>query len=291
MKSNSLAPVQHHGEILSIQNVADCRILASRYRPNLVVPSHIHDRACIGFIVDGQCEETFSNHVMDLRQHELFFRPAGEVHVDKSGCAGFRCLIAEVSDGWLQHIRDYTVVPSEPICVKNANLSWLSMRLHTECGLGEYASPLVMEGLMLEIAAGLVGHRRVNPRGPGPIWLQSAREALHAKFHEPLRLSAVANWVGIHPVHLAREFRKHHRCTVGQYVRKLRVESASQKLAESDSPLVAIALEVGFANQAHFCRIFKIVTGMTPARYRSGSRLANPGQNASIMKGALAPQR
>lgn len=77
MKSNSPAPVQHHGEILSIQNVADCRGLASRYRPNLVVPSHIHDRACIGFIVDGQCEETFSNHVTDLRQHELFFRPAG----------------------------------------------------------------------------------------------------------------------------------------------------------------------------------------------------------------------
>ena len=94
----------------------------------------------------------------------------------------------------------------------------------------------------------------------------------------------VADWVGIHPVHLAREFRKHQGCTVGRYVRKLRVESASRKLMESDSPLALIALEVGFANQAHLCRIFKLVTGISPARYRALARAANRRQHVAIMK-------
>jgi AraC family transcriptional regulator len=225
---------------------------------------------------------------MNLSQHKLFFRPAGEIHANRSGRTGFHCLIAEVPDGWLEHVRDYADLPGPPFCLQNADLSWLSMRLYQECRLGRFASPLAIEGLMLEIAAGLVRRPRVDPLGPSPIWLRRAREALHAHCHEPVRLSTVAGWVGIHPVHLAREFRKHRGCTVGQYVRRLRVESAIRKLVESESPLAAIALEVGFANQAHFCRTFKLVTGISPARYRAVSRAANRRHNVSIMKDASA---
>ena len=287
MKPNSLAPT-HHGEILSVQNVANCRIFVSRHHPGLVLSDHIHDRACIGFVVEGQCEERLSTRVLDLSQHKLFFRPAGEIHANRAGSNGFRCLIAEVPDAWLDRIRDYAALPSQPCCFQNADLSWLSMRLYQECRLGGLASPLAIEGLMLEIAAGLLRQPRVDPHGHSPIWLRRAREALHAHCHESLRLSTVAAWVGVHPVHLAREFRKRHGCTVGQYVRRLRVESASRRLVESDSPLAAIALEVGFANQAHFSRIFKSVTGISPARYRADSRAANRRHHVSIMKDTSA---
>ena len=289
MKSSSLAPT-HHGEILSVQNVANCRIFVSRHRLGLALSDHIHDRACIGFVVEGQCEERLSTRVLDLSQHKLFFRPAGEIHANRSGRNGFHCLIAEVPEGWLEHVRDYAALAGQPFCVQNADLAWLSMRLYQECRLGGFASPLAIEGLMLEIAAGLVRQQRVDPRGHSPIWLRRAREALHAHCHESLRLSTVAGWVGIHPVHLAREFRKHHGCTVGQYVRKLRVESASRKLIESDSPLAVIALEVGFANQAHFCTLFKLVTGISPARYRAVARAANHRHNVSIMKDESGPR-
>lgn len=282
-----LAPTSH-GEILSVQNVANCRIFTSRHRPGLVLPDHTHDRACIGFVAAGQCEERLSSRVMNLSEHKLFFRPAGEMHSNRSGRTGFDYLIAEVSDGRLEHVRDYATLPRQPFCVRSADLSWLSMRLYRECSLGGFASPLAIEGLMLEIAAGLAPGQRLDPLPDSPVWLRRAREALHAHCHESLRLGMVADWVGIHPVHLAREFRKHHGCTVGQYVRRLRVESASRKLVESDSPLATIALQVGFASQAHLCRIFKLATGISPARYRAVSRAANRRHNASIMKDASA---
>jgi len=288
VKLNSLAQT-HHGEILTVQNVANCRIFDSQHRPGLVLPDHTHDRTCIVFVVEGQCEERLGTRVIDLCQRKLFFRPSGEIHANRSGRTGFHCLIVEVSDGWLEHVRDYASLPGQPLCVQNADVSWLCTRLYQECGLGEFASPLAIEGLMLEIAAGIVRHQRVDPRGHGPIWLRRAREALHAHCHEPLHLSAVASWVGIHPVHLAREFRRHYGCTVGEYVRRLRVESASRKLVESDSPLGVIALDVGFANQAHFCKIFKIVTGISPARYRAVSGAAKSRHNVSIVKDESAP--
>ena len=283
MKLNSVAPANHAG-ILSVHNVANCRIFASRYRPGLVLPKHVHDRTCIGYVIEGQCEEQISGGVMDLSQHKMFFRPAGEIHANRAGSNGFRCLIAEVTDGWLDRIRDYGTLPSQPCCFHNADISWLSMRLYQECRLGQIASPLAIEGLMLEIAAGFVREQRADGHRDSPVWLKRAREALHEHCHEAVHLSVVAGWVGIHPVHLAREFRKHEGCTVGQYVRKLRVESASRKLTESDLPLAVIALEVGFANQAHLCRTFKLVTGISPARYRAVARAANRRQQVAIMK-------
>jgi AraC-like DNA-binding protein len=37
----------------------------------------------------------------------------------------------------------------------------------------------------------------------------------------------------------------------------------------SDSPLTALAYESGFYDQAHFCRVFKTYTGLTPKQYRN----------------------
>jgi AraC family transcriptional regulator len=281
--SNSLART-HNREILSLHSVSNFRISLNRHPPGLVIPKHIHDRACIGFVVEGDCEEKLSNRVIELGRHKLFFRPAEEVHANRAGRDGFRYLIAEVANSWLDHIRNYAALPSRPSCFQNADLSWLSLRLYRECRLGELASPLAIEGLMLEVASGLLRHQRVDSDSHSPIWLRRATEALHAHCHESLRLSMVAAWVGVHPVHLAREFRKYHGCTVGHYVRRLRVELAGRKLIDSDSTLAAIALEVGFANQAHLSRIFKDVTGISPARYRADSRAANRRHHVSIVK-------
>jgi AraC family transcriptional regulator len=271
VKSASPAP-SHHGEILDVQHLANARIFASRHRPGLVVPDHAHDRACIGFVLAGRCEEQLNTRSLDLSRHKLFYRPAGEIHSNRSGRNGLHCLIAEVSDDWLKHVGSYGALPREPLCTQNAQITWLALRLHREHSLGGFASALAIEGLMLELGSALIQRQRPERRRPGPAWLNCAQEMLHAHFQETVRLGEVASRVGIHPVHLAREFRKFHGCTVGQYVRKLRVEAAARKLAESDLPLATIALETGFANQAHLSRIFKLVTGLTPARYRDSSR-------------------
>jgi AraC family transcriptional regulator len=82
-------------------------------------------------------------------------------------------------------------------------------------------------------------------------------------------LKTIADSVAVHPVHLVRTFRRFYRSTVGEYLRRLRIEFASQQLAGTDTPLADIALASGFADQCHFTRTFKRLTGLTPARYRA----------------------
>jgi len=109
---------------------------------------------------------------------------------------------------------------------------------------------------------------RVSDHKP-PRWLAQALELLREQFSEHLTIAYLARSVGVHPVHLAREFRKFYRCTIGEYIRQLRIEYACRKLSISDASLAAIASGAGFSDQSHFSRTFKRLVDMTPAQYRA----------------------
>jgi AraC family transcriptional regulator len=57
--------------------------------------------------------------------------------------------------------------------------------------------------------------------------------------------------------------------SVGEYLRRLRLDWAASQLAATETPLALLAAEAGFADQSHFTRAFKRHAGLTPARYRS----------------------
>jgi AraC family transcriptional regulator len=150
--------------------------------------------------------------------------------------------------------------------------SWLAGRLYREYQRLDNVSLLAMEGLALEILAEMSRHRIPCPERTPPRWLLRAQELLHARFHENLSLDEIASEAGVHPVHLARVFRRHFGCTPGDYLRKLRVESACRHLATSDLPLIEIALSAGFADQSHFTKTFRRLMRMTPGEFRRNFR-------------------
>ncbi len=102
-----------------------------------------------------------------------------------------------------------------------------------------------------------------------PQWLERVRNNLEQRFAEPLKLSEIAAEAGVHPVHLAREFRKHYGTSVGEYLRRVRIEYACRELMGSNVAVTNIAFAAGFADQSHFSRTFKRLCGTTPGRYRA----------------------
>jgi AraC family transcriptional regulator len=91
---------------------------------------------------------------------------------------------------------------------------------------------------------------------------------LGASFTRHVTLDQLANTCGVHPVHLARSFRHHYGCTIGEYIRELRVDFVCRRMRLSNAPLAEIALAAGFADQSHLTRLFKDRMGLTPSEYR-----------------------
>lgn len=132
-------------------------------------------------------------------------------------------------------------------------------------------APAAIEGLVLEILAEATRAGRRETAGKHPRWLMQAKELIQASFSEPLSLSHLAAAVCVHPVHLAREFRRHYHCTVAEYVRQLRVARACAEISTSNRSLADIAIEAGFSDQAHFTHVCKRLTGRTPGQFRTGA--------------------
>ena len=109
-------------------------------------------------------------------------------------------------------------------------------------------------------------------RAASPSWILRARDLLHADLARRRTLANLAAEVGVHPVTLARGFRRSFGCSVGEYVRRLRIERAASQLGGSEVPLAEIALAAGFSDQSHFSNLFRRETGMSPSAYRRAMR-------------------
>jgi AraC family transcriptional regulator len=90
---------------------------------------------------------------------------------------------------------------------------------------------------------------------------------LARRFAEKVTLAELGDAVGVHPVHLARAFRKHCGTSIGEHVRALRLEHARDEVL-AGVPLAEVAVRSGFADQSHFTKAFSRAFGIGPAAYR-----------------------
>jgi AraC family transcriptional regulator len=147
----------------------------------------------------------------------------------------------------------------------------LAHKLYQEFREPDPVSHLAIEGLGLELIAALARqtYRGENRFRPPQRWLTQAHELIKSRLLEHLTLGDIAGTVGVHPVTLAREFRLHYDCTVGEMVRRDRIAFACRELLKPEKHLADIAISAGFYDQSHFAKTFKRLIGITPAQYRA----------------------
>jgi AraC family transcriptional regulator len=133
------------------------------------------------------------------------------------------------------------------------------------------STELAVEGLVLTLIA--EAHRTAPRTGrTPPAWLRVAEDFIRDHAYGALRAADAAGAAGVHPVLLSRWFRRVHGVTVGEFVRRLRLERACALLVSSRKPLSEIALACGFADHAHFTRSFRRHMHIVPSEYRRAAR-------------------
>ena len=237
------------------------------HTPNSSIPAHIHNTASICLTLTGHGFETLNGDRVINQPGCVIIRGAGVIHSNEYGPIPLRGLMIELDKKWVdtcpyfsEVFKGYRYFPSGPV-------SALALRVYHESRITDGVAGLIVEGLMLE----LLGHASrslVKTHVRAPRWLNQARDLLHGRFNDSINLDEVAHAVGVHPTHLARTFKKHYQTTVGEYLRRLRLDWAMRQLSETDTSISEIACAAGFYDQSHFSHLFKQHTGFTPAEFR-----------------------
>lgn len=232
-------------------------------------PPHFHEHSLMKVNMGGTFKHMCGDKAAWLSvPWTLDFCPSEMVHWHNSHQSQVRLLVIEIHPSHLGADNIKRERLRSPVTLRGDRYHWLLSKLYQ--GFKEMeldsASPLEVEGVLLMLLSEVMRVRSNNNQTPQ--WLRRAREIVHERFKDPLTLAEIAQAVDIHPVWLASAFHSAYHQTVGQMIRQLRVEYASQELVETDRPLAEIALEAGFSDQSHFSNIFRRLTGTTPSQAR-----------------------
>ena len=229
---------------------------------------HQHETAYLSFLLAGAYLEFCGSRETTCSAGTVIWHPPNDVHGDRFHSTGGHLLNLEISEVWLQDAAQ-ELKPSADIRAFCGGLPYsLGLRIYRELHSNTHA--------IEDLANELVGFFFSGPadRQP-PIWFRQALDLVRETHDYPLSLTLTAREVDVHPVHLARSFRRFLGCTFGDHLAKVRLRKAFELLLTTKNPIADVAHSSGFADHAHLCRSFKEATGLTPSAFR---RTVLPGR-------------
>ena len=262
-----LSSGEYFGSVRGRAAAGGFSLVETRYRRDENLPPHAHERAFVCLTLEGSYDERYCRgRDVEYRPFTAVYHPPGEQHVTRMGPGGGRVVNIEIDPSWLDVRRALGPPPAARVDLHGGPFVWLAARMYRE--LGE-VGPVDAERLEW-LGAELVGALSEDgPRDANPSWLPRVLARLHDDPRPPGSARALAEEAGVHPIHLARVFRRKFGESVAAYARRLRVQRACRLMSEPGRGLAEVALEAGFADQSHLTRDFRRVTGTTPARLRA----------------------
>ena len=221
------------------------------YSPNDVQPVHSHENPNLFFLMSGEFrDESEALGSSVLPRFGVVVHPAGAPHASYAGPVGRAGVNIEFGKTWLFEnevdLTRYQVIPQG-----RTTLNLLRLALQG----GDF------EGCLLDVVANLsAGGTEKKEKSQ---WL--ARVSKLIQDHPGhWTLSGLAAEVNVHPVYLARVFRRHYGQSISEYCNHQRLLQASNALMAGGRAIGEIAIECGFSDHAHLSRNFRAVFGVAP---------------------------
>jgi AraC-like DNA-binding protein len=174
--------------------------------------------------------------------------------------------LAQLADSCLQELRYFSTREAEPLQETLRQLTDELSRTEPDARQRLHALCASLTVLFVRLVRG----RSAAPEDttPSDYLVSQTKVLLRQRLAEPVRLTELADAVGVSEEHLARRFKQTTGTTVFSYLRRLRIEHARHLLATSEANLSQIATQTGFSSPTLFSRSFRDESGLTPSAYR-----------------------
>lgn len=237
--------------------------------PGAQIPKHTHATPTMCYVLRGRFREHSAGKVADCESETLKIVPAEEVHWNSFGEAPTHGLRIEVDRRQFADSTSILAMLDTQLVFQRPAAGELARQTIMELRAGGPTSLIAAEGLALQMIAELAREAAPATRGALPNWLRIADELIRESVHRSYTIAEIAAASGVSATTLARGYRHTYGCTVGDRIRKLRIEAAARALVETDATLSVVALSAGFYDQSHFSNVFRKHMGLTPSDYRS----------------------
>jgi AraC family transcriptional regulator len=245
----------------------DYDLSEQRYVPGLTLNAGGDSDACFCFVSQGALSDANAAKRFAYRGVNLLFFPPAQPRT-VSFHEPTHCLIVRVGPAMLSRVR-LELQDRSPLKIEGWEALWLIRKIQAEFRKDADSGSLIVEALILQLLVITARFSRDERSDTTRAWLSNVRKVIEHQYLDEFRLSELASVAGVHRVHLVREFRKHYGVTIGQYIRKLRIDHACQLLGQTNLPLRDISSTCRFADQSHFTKQFRKLSGLTPAAYRN----------------------
>jgi AraC family transcriptional regulator len=273
IQSSPMIPVLT-GRAVTARRAGPFEVSLVEHGGDLKLARHRHAEAVIGLLLRGTYDECLDGRTVEPGRASLLIKPPETPHANRIGRDGTITVLIQVRPGEITD--ELAGVLARPAIHVDARIHALGELVLRELAQGDASDAVSLEALLLELLQ--VAERRSRRRGEGysgrQRWVVRARDFVRAHAARRFSLSDVARAAGVDRAHLARSFRSAFGCTLGEYLRAVRLADAEHRLCRSRDSISKIALDSGFADQAHLTRTFRSTFGATPAAYRRATSVA-----------------
>lgn len=253
-----LQSFQYLGQPIERRNADGLGLTLTRYPKHQRQPWHVHENPNLFVLLRGDfMDRSRALGDQTLGRLGTVFHPAGELHAGEAGPQGRSGLNIEPTASWLvryglrmEDLGHYRVIDSPVIGLAALKLA---LSIGDDTVAGDLAFEMVLPLLI-----------PVSIPEESAKWFSRLREYVAETDPGDCNLRSAAREVSVHPVYLARVFRRRYGCSLGEYILFRRLVAAGERVLHHGSSLAEAAVEAGFSDQAHLTRLFRRELGRTP---------------------------
>jgi AraC-like DNA-binding protein len=235
---------------------------------------HWHETHSIGVITGGRSTYVNGTHAEVVGQGAVVVVNPGAVH----GCnpvddAPWSYVMFHLDPAWLGRVQarvrgaaDTAFRPYDQAALRAPHVVDAGVRLFAVLAEAR-RSVAEREAAVVDFVALLDGELAPGRAADAAPRVERVAHYIDAHFADALPLQDLCGAANLSGSYLIRAFKKRYGVAPHEYQTNRRIQYAKAQL-RAGAPIAQVALDVGFADQAHFQRVFKRMTAATPGQYR-----------------------